>query len=192
MSYTLYGSKTSPIVRRIRLLLEGIPYTFQEMDIYGADKEAIKQINPISQVPVFTDGDQKVWDSRQIFNYLNQKHNFQKLSLDDENTLTAIDGALNAGVTLFLMRRSGIDINADIMYVQRLKMRMENILDYLKPQIEGEYKDSWNFITISLYCFLDWATFREILSIENKPECRAFLESHLNRPGVVASQIPKV
>ena len=52
MNYILYGSKTSPFVRRIRMILETLPYEFKELDIFGADKELIKTINPINQIPV--------------------------------------------------------------------------------------------------------------------------------------------
>ena len=170
MAYTLYGSKTSPFVRRIRMLLNEIPFTLNEMDIYGADKERIKEINPVNQIPVLEDGEQKVWDSRQIFYYLNNKHHFQKMTLDDENTLTAIDGAINGGVALFLFKRSGIDLNSDLMLIERHKTRIQLVLHYLKPRIETDLKDNWNFLSMSLYSFLDWATFREMISIENRPE----------------------
>jgi glutathione S-transferase len=64
MTYTLYGSKTSPFVRRIRILLNNMPYTFKEIDVFGKDAD--------------------------LLNYLNKIHKFQILDWKDENLLTAI------------------------------------------------------------------------------------------------------
>ena len=191
MGYVLYGSRTSPFVRRIRILLENIPYDFKEVNIFeGQDAIDLNKINPINQIPVLVDGDNTIWDSRQVFNYLNSLHRFQNMDWKDENLLTAIDGAMNAGVALLLMKRSGININEPLMYVQRQKERMESILDFLKPLIMDQGLKSWNFHTISIYCFLDWALFRGMINIEKRPECQAFLETHKNRKIVTSTAIP--
>src|SRR5688572_7794625 len=106
MSYILYGSKTSPFVRRIRILLENIPYEFKELNIFeGQDSIDLNKVNPINQIPVLMDGTKPIWDSRQIFNYLNARHGFQSLDWEDENLLTAIEGAMSAGISLLLMKR---------------------------------------------------------------------------------------
>ena len=41
MAYTLYGSQTSPFVRRIRILLDQTPYEFEELNIFETE-DAIK------------------------------------------------------------------------------------------------------------------------------------------------------
>jgi glutathione S-transferase len=191
MGYVLYGSKTSPFVRRIRILLENIPYDFKEVNIFeGQDAVDLNKINPINQIPVLVDGNNTIWDSRQVFNYLNSLHRFQNMDWKDENLLTAIDGAMNAGVALLLMKRSGINVNEPLMYVQRQKERMESILDFLKPFIMDQGLKNWDFHTISIYCFLDWALFRGMINIEKRPECQAFLEKHKDRKIVTSTAIP--
>ncbi len=193
MGYVLYGSKTSPFVRRIRILLETIPYDFKELNIFeGQDAIDLNKINPINQVPVLTDGETTIWDSRQIFNYLNSFHRFQNMDWQDENMLTAIDGAKDAGVSLLLMKRSGININEPLLYVQRQKERIDSILDYLKPYIRDRALKEWNFHTISLYCFIDWAIFRGMISIENRPECQALLDKYKDLDIVTQTQIPRI
>jgi glutathione S-transferase len=191
MGYVLYGSKTSPFVRRIRILLENIPYDFKEVNIFeGQDAVDLNKINPINQIPVLVDGDNTIWDSRQVFNYLNSLHRFQNMDWQDENLLTAIDGAMSAGVALLLMKRSGIKIDEPLMYVQRQKERMESILDFLKPFIMDQGLKSWDFHTISIYCFLDWALFRGMINIDTKPECLTFLKKHKDRKIVTLTAIP--
>jgi len=193
MNYTLYGSLPSPFVRRIRMLMEHIPFEFKEINIYEKPgSEILKKINPINQIPVLVHGEKTIWDSRIIFNYLNKKHQFETMDWEDENRLTAIDGALNAGVALLLMKRSNIDINQDFMIVNRHKERIESILDYLKPYIENKAMKDWNFNIMSIYSFLEWGLFREILNLSDRPEYQKFIESHINRPIVKLTEIPKV
>ena len=193
MGYVLYGSKTSPFVRRIRMLLEGIPYEFKELNIFeGQDAVELNKINPINQIPVLTDGEISIWDSRIVFNYLNSIHRFQNFDWQDENTLTAIDGAMNAGVSLLLMKRSGINTTEPYMYVVRQKDRMDSILDYLKPFIKEHALNNWDFHTISLYAYLDWAVFRGLINLENRPECLELLDKYKDKSIVIETQIPKV
>jgi|SRR5665647_789440 len=193
MSYLLYGSQTSPFVRRIRMLLDQLPYEFRELSIFeGQDAVTLNKINPINQIPVLVDGDKTIWDSRIIFNYLNHMHKLQNMDWEDENFLTGIDGAMNAGVTLLLMKRSGIKTEEPLMYVNRQKERIESILNYLKPYISGDGLKEWNFHTMSIYSFLDWASFREVIKLDKLPECRKFLERHADREIVKLTQIPKV
>lgn len=193
MSYTLIGSQTSLFVRRVRMLMENIPYEFKEMNIYEAeDGVKLNKFNPINQIPVLIDGETTIWDSRIIFNYLNQKHKLQMVDWDFENKLTAVGGAMDAAVSLFFMKRSGLSINEPYMNVTRYRDRIESVLDYFKPYLENEALKEWNFLTMSLYSFLDWGTYREMVNISNRPECKTFLEAHAERPAVKATQIPKV
>jgi glutathione S-transferase len=172
--------------------MENTPYDFKELSIFeGQDAITLNKINPLNQIPVLVDGEQNIWDSRVIFNHLNSKHHFQKMGLDEENLLTAIDGAMNSGVSLLLMKRSGINTNEPFMYVQRQKERIESVLDYLKPFIQDRGLKTWDFHSMSLYCFLDWATFRELISIEHRPDCQNFLKHYQEKPILISTQIPK-
>jgi glutathione S-transferase len=191
MPYTLYGSKTSPFVRRLRILLEDIPYDFQELEIFGKDAELLNKINPLNQIPVLLDGEHTIWDSRQIINYLNVIHRFQNMSWEDENLLTAIEGAMTAGVNLLLLKRSGIDIQQPAMFIQRQHERIQSVLNYFSAQLSGVWMEEWNIHTVSMYCFLDWASFREIIDLSSRPECRAFLAKHSQRSLVIDTQIPR-
>lgn len=193
MAYTLIGSKTSPFVRRIRMVMENTPFEFKELNIFETeDAITLNKINPVNQVPVLVDGEQPIWDSRQIFNYLNSKHSFFKMNQNDENTLTAIEGAMNSGVTLLLMKRSGMKIDEPFMFVNRQKERIESILNFMKPYLENEGLKEWNFITMTVYSFLDWAVFRNIITLDGRPECQKFLAQHADKPIVKNTEIPKV
>ncbi|MES2528945.1 MAG: glutathione S-transferase family protein [Bdellovibrionota bacterium] len=193
MTYEVYGSQTSPFVRRIRMLLHGQTCEFRELNIFETqDALALNKINPLNQVPVLKHGNKKIWDSRQIFQYLNKIHNFEEVDWEGENLLTAIQGAMDSGIALLLMKRSGMNIDENFMYINRQKDRIESVLDYLSPYLKEKALTEWNFATMTMYAFLDWALFRNIINIENRPEVRKFLDTHSQRPAVIASAIPKV
>jgi glutathione S-transferase len=190
MNYVLYGSETSPFVRRIRILMEKIPYEFRVINIFETEEAlALNKINPVNQIPVLTNGETTIWDSRQIFNYLNSLHKLHNMTWEDENNLTAIEGAMNSGVALLLMKRSGMNIDEPYMYVNRQKERIDSVLAYLKTYLEKDGLSEWHFITMSLYCFLDWAKFRNITQLS--PEAESFLETHANRLIVSKTALPK-
>lgn len=191
MSYILYGSQTSPFVRRIRMLMEQLNYEFRELNIFGEHAVELNKINPINQIPVLVDGEVTIWDSRQIFNYLNAFHRFQNMDWEDENKLTAIDGAMNSAVSILLMQRSGINTSEPFMYVKRQKDRIESILDFLEPYIQDQAQNEWNFHSISIYCFLDWAQFRSLIDLTNRPDCIEFLKKYANKEIVRKTAIPK-
>lgn len=179
MKYILYGTTTSPFVRRIRLLLGDLPYDLKEINPYDEQGGSeLNKINPINQIPVLVDGKNVIWDSRQIFNYLNSIHKFQEMTLDDENLLTVIDGMMSAGVTLMQLKRSGLEAHSDFFLNTRSRERMESTLNYLKPFLLSDKSSQWNFHTMSIISFLEWAIFREIISINNYPECISFLARH--------------
>ena len=192
MSYALYGSQTSPFVRRLRMLMHELPYEFREVNVFEAqDATLLNKINPLNQIPVLTHDEKTIWDSRQIFNYLNQIHRFETLNWKDENLLTGIEGAMDSGIALLLMKRSGMNIDENFMFTARQKDRIESVLDYLKPFLESKESADWRFATMTLYAFLDWGMFRNIVNIERRPECRKFLETHAQRKAVMTTTIPK-
>ncbi len=193
MNYTLLGSQTSPFVRRIRMVMENIPFDFKELNIFEtADALTLNKYNPVNQVPVLIHEERRILDSRHIFNYLNKIHKFQELSWEEENQLTIIEGALNSGVNLLLMKRSGMKIDEPYMFVNRQKERLDSVLDFLKSHIDGPALNDWNFITMTLYSFLDWGVYRGILNLDLRPECINFLDHYKNKAIVQQTAIPKV
>ncbi len=194
MSYTLLGSAPSPYVRKIRMLMESIPYELQELNIYETqDGLTLNKVNPTNQIPVLMDGDQRIWDSRVIYNYLNRKHKlYPELSIDEENLITAIDGAMTSAINLLLMKRSGMNTDENFMFINRQKERIESVLDFLKPYLGHQGLNEWNFVTISLYTLLDWGVYRNILDLKDRPECQKFLQTHGTRLIVQKTQPPKV
>ncbi len=190
----LYGSYTSPFVRKLRLLLwenktlEFIVINYLEEN----DGKLLKEINPLNQIPLLVDGSQKVYDSRIIFNYLAAKNKWPQLSIEDENRLSAIDTAMASGVSLFSIRKGGIDIvNTDHYYIIRQKERMPSIFHYLAPWIKTlDPKKDWNYLTMSLYSLVYWLELRDIYHCQQHPEIISFMERFKQCPGVLETNPP--
>lgn len=192
MNYNLIGSTTSPYVRKLRLLLHTLaPYEMKPINyLEKADSDYLKSINPINQIPVFMDGDQVIFDSRVIYNYLAKKHNLKTFSLDEENILSAIDAAMDTSINLFSLRRGGLDLNSGNAYIERQKERVPLILNYLTPWTKTRDSNNpahWDFLTMSLYTYLYWGQFREILDLSEFSSLQKFVEDFKNAPGVAES-----
>lgn len=181
----LYGSTTSPFVRRLRLWLENDAYEFIEIDIFSKSGRAIlKANNPALKIPMLKDFEQTLYDSRVIFRYLNQKLSRETLSWDDENTLTLIDAANDSFIELLLLSRSGIDIKGDLMFAKLQRERIKEIMVQLNEKVrQGEF-EQWNYAAICLYCLIDWVYFRELCSLSGYEELQRFKQLHDGRSEV--------
>jgi len=185
MKYQLIGSKTSPFVRRLRLLMGAIPHEFKELLIYETEgAEHLKKINPINKVPVLVDKrsspEKVIWDSRVIFNYLVKEEKLSPINLMEENLLSAIDGALDSAVQLFLMKKNNVVIDAQNSFFKRHIERIPQVLDYLETQVPAQ----WQYPAMCLYSFLDWGQFREMLNYKNHKNLTSFMEKFSSMPMV--------
>ncbi len=194
MSYVLVGSHPSPFVRRLRLLMEAIPYEFKTLNIYEAEGAAeLHRLNPTHQIPLLIDGGKPVWDSRVIFNHLNQRHGLEKMDIDKENLLTVMERLLDAGIATFLLvHRSGVAADSDMMYLRRQRDRIDSTYEWLQSWMTSEAANQWSFPTMTLYSALDWIKFREVHPIGQRSETAAFLARHAHRPVVQATDPRKV
>lgn len=189
MNYTLIGSVTSPYVRKIRILLHTLgPFELKAINyLEKNDSDYLKSINPINQIPILLDGELKIYDSRVIYNYLAKKHNLKTLNVEEENILSAIDAAMDTSINLFSLRRGGLDLNGGNSYIERQKERVSLILNYLTPWVQSldeKNQDHWNILTMSLYSYLFWGEFREMLDLSAYPDLKKFLERFKQAPGV--------
>lgn len=194
MKTILIGSLTSPYVRKLRLLLHGTPYELKLVNyMEEAGNDYLKSVNPVNKLPVLIDGDKTIFDSRVIFNYLTKKNHWPSLTLEEENTLTAIDGAMDSSINLFMLKRGGLDLNGGNQHVERQKERVPLILNHLTPWVKSLDEKNplhWNFLTMSLYSYLYWVQFRDMLDLNPYPDFLQFLERFKNAPGVSETNIP--
>ncbi len=162
----LYGSQTSPFVRRLRLLLPQEQYDFRQIDIFAtSSREKLKQLSPLLKLPILQIGETAVWDSRVIFNELVRQGYHAPLSLGEENLLTAISDCSDSLIQILLAQRSKIIFSpGSPLYTSHFE-RVANTMEFLDSQVRDGQFSKWNFLAMSLYAMVDWIDFRSLVSL---------------------------
>ena len=175
----LYGSTTSPYVRRIRLWLNDTDYEFVNMDIFaGPGRALLKEKNPALKVPALEDGEQMVFDSRVIFRYLQTKSSAAPLTWEQENLLTLIDAANDSFVQLMMLKRSGVEQDRELLFFRLQLERIETALTTLNTHAEQGDFSQWDYPTICLFCLIDWVSFRELWGFAAYPALQALWKTY--------------
>jgi len=169
-SIKILGTLYSPFVRRILLFTAHhkiVVDTKFFTNILDNKFPEILQNNPAHQVPILIDEkDQKtIYDSRLIAMYLMDKFHINKFTFEEEQFLYLINLVNDSAVQLLLHERHGLSsIEGGKKIKIKLLERIENSLTYIHQNINQF--ENWNFCSISLYCLLDWITFRKIYDWE--------------------------
>ncbi|WP_296052737.1 glutathione S-transferase family protein [uncultured Alteromonas sp.] len=171
----LYGSTTSPYVRRIRLFFADKDIEFINMDIFaGPGRELLRAKNPALKVPMLEDGELIIYDSRVVFRYLSEKFTLTPLSWPEENRLTLIDAANDTFVQLMMLKRSDIANQPDKLFFKLNNERIETLLTTLNAEVAAGHFSQWDYPAICLFCLIDWVTFRALTRFESYPALLAF------------------
>ena len=152
----LYGSTTSPYVRRTRIVLFNTSHEFIDLQIFSNDDRALLAArNPTMKVPCLEDDGRMIFDSRIIFNYLSEKLMLNPLTWEEENQLTLIDAANDSFVQLLLLQRSDVDVEADKLFFSLQKERINSLQSHRRAEDEFFFKcwprASANFVDDTSY-----------------------------------------
>lgn len=182
----IFGTQVSPFARRVRILLANVEHEFVDLDIFSEQGRAIlTDNNPAKKVPVLKDGEQLIYDSRIIFNYLSEKLTLRPLSWQQQNLLTVIDAVNDSLVVLMYSRRSGLPADDDFLYFNLQRERITSVMSSLNQSVTNGEFSSWEYPSICLYCLLDWGLFREVLDLHTYPELLKFHQVSQHQTGVV-------
>ena len=191
MSLILFGSHSSPFVRRIRLFMEGMDYQFRTVNIFEAsDREHFRTISPIKKLPVLQEGDQLVFDSHVIYQYLRQKKGLPAASLEESNQVSVIDAILDSSVTLLLATRSELPVAEDRLLFRLQRERLPDSFEWLNREASRGAFDVWHYGTMCLIAMMDWLAFRALSGAEGYPALQAVRQRHEARP-IVQATMPK-
>lgn len=178
----VYGSVASPYVRRVRMALTGKAFEFVAMNIFeSAGRELLVRLNPTRKVPMLQDGDQVIFDSGVIYRYLVAHHGLPALTWQQENDLTTINAANDSFVELLLCKRSGFDTNDDKLFFNLQRERVAGTLQVLNDKVAAGDFAAWNYVSQSLYCLVDWVSYRGLYDLTPYPELTAFITQHAQR-----------
>lgn len=187
----LYGSTTSPYVRRLRLLLVDSDYEFESVNVFGADREALKKVNPTLKIPMFSDhkleGTDVLFDSGLIYRYLVEEYGYEGLTFAQQNTLSVIDACSDSLVNMMIMYRSDIDTTQDKLYYNIQRERQQVSFDVLEQEVANGTFANWNYLSISLLVLVEWAQFRSLFDFSKYPNLLAFVAKSQSQPGVLAT-----
>lgn len=179
----LYGSQTSPFVRRLRLLLPANAYSFQKVDIFNpTEREKLLKISPLLKIPILEIDGEVIWDSRVIFNELCKRGFHPALSLHQENLLTAMSDLSDSLVQVLLASRSKVEFPQGSPLDVSHRERIKNTLNYLNQRVFAGDFDQWNFLTMCLYTLIDWIEFRQLVPLESYPQLKDIKGKNQHQP----------
>ena len=183
----LYGSITSPYVRRLRILLAGQDYEFEAVNIFGQERSKLKEVNPTLKIPMFEDkSDASVpllLDSNIIYEYIADKLSIPALTWHQKNDLALINSCNDSLVNMMILTRSKVDVNEDKLYFNIQRERCITTFDYFEKKLEANQFD-WDYIAISFLVLVEWAQFRGLFDFNNYPAILNFIAHCQNQPGV--------
>ena len=189
MSMQLYGTLASVYVRRIRLALEDFDYEMKLVNVYDdIERQAFTQISPIRRIPVLVDGDQSIWDSHVIYQYLCDKRGQAGLSVEQHNLVSVIDAATDSMIILFQSRSSGVETPKDKLFFKLQHERVISALNWLEQQAKAGAFDDWNYPTMCMLATVAWAEFRGIDDVKAYPELLKVPERFSEREVVRSTQ----
>ncbi len=196
---TLFGTITSPFVRRVRVvcLEKGLPFALVDV-LAAAGQEQLAALSPIAKVPVvrFDDG-RVVFDSRVIIDELCHADRGGAAPLrapaidvrgrvDEENAVNLVDEGLLSLIRLFYLKRDGADLQ--VAYLRKEQARAHNVFQYLNDNLSGQYLTTKNAADggfgrpeLALVTALDWMRFRKTFDLATTPRLQAFLEHWTTR-----------
>lgn len=187
----LYGTTTSPFVRRVRVVAQEVGVTIDRIDTAtDAGMAQLREVGPIRKVPVAVVDGRLLFDSRAIVAWLTTTLGHGELAppLDawrEGNVVNAIDAALDAVIQLFYLRRDGVAIDGT-PYATRQLERADAIFAWLaKQELSTE---RFGLAELSLVCALDWMDFRKTYPTERAAGVAAVRAAWADRPSVAATR----
>ncbi|WP_299076775.1 glutathione S-transferase family protein [uncultured Paraglaciecola sp.] len=188
----LYGSTTSPYVRRLRIWLANTQHEFVNLQVFSEqDRQLLAAKNPTMKIPMLEDGmqdtAQRIFDSRVIYRYLTNKFEDPLLSWEQENQLTLIDSANDSLVQMFILSNSDIPPDEDKLFFKLQKERVNAVLVQLNEMVANQDFANWNYPAVCLYCLIDWIEFRNLHNMQGLTDLLAFHDENAQRIEVTAT-----
>ncbi len=190
----LYGTTTSPYVRRARIVATELGVPFELVSTVGDEAEkALRELTPVWKKPIAEIDGEVICDSHVIIEHLLRRHGYGPLRtaggvawLREHNLITAIDGALDSGVQVFQLVREGVNPDS-APYLIKQRERVASIMAWLEKQVRGTWltdEPRLGLAEIFLITTLEWMVFRKRYEIEKHPALEQFRAAHADRESV--------
>lgn len=195
----IYGTTTSPFVRRAVVVATELGEPTERIDTApDAGQQALRAVSPIRKVPVAEIDGKLIYDSHVIIEYLTLTRGWGTLSPTrdrwrEQNIINAIDGALDAVIQLFYLRRDGVAIDGT-PYAERQLARTDAIVTWLTTQLAADrcsFTGDFGLCELALISALDWMEFRKTYPTERAAGVESVRAAWRDRPSLVSTQ-PRV
>jgi glutathione S-transferase len=192
----LYGTTTSPFVRRVRVVAAEVGEPVELVNTARPEGQAaLRELTPIGKVPIAILDGRAVFDSRVIIDWLIERHGWAGLEPPRDrwraaNVLNAVDEALGAVLPGFYMKRDGVAIG-ELKYCADLEARTRTILDHLGGELVSPgigFSSGLDLATLSLVCALDWMDFRQSYPTDRHPALAPVRAAWAERASLVATR----
>ena len=192
----LYGTTTSPFVRRVRVVAAEVGEAVDRVDTAtDAGQAALRDVSPIRKVPVALIDGRTLYDSRVINHWLVTTRGWHDLApprdtWHDENLINAIDAAADAVIQLFYLRRDGVAIDGT-PYAQRQLDRADAIFGWLATQLAPDRRSfggGFGLAELALISALDWMDFRKTYPTERASGLDGVRAAWRERPSLAATR----
>jgi glutathione S-transferase len=187
----LFGTTTSPFVRRVRVVAAEVGEPVDRIDTAGdAGQAVLREVSPIRKVPVAVIDGRTLYDSRVIIDWLTLTRGWGTLApprdrWHEQNLLNAIDAALDSVIQLFYLRRDGVAIDGTV-YAQRQLDRADAIFAWLGGEL-GK-REGFGLVELSLVAALDWMDFRKAYPTERAGAVEHVRVAWRERPSLVQTR----
>ena len=211
MHRKLYYSALSPYARKVRILLSEFDLEFESDKIERMRTiDEIGPINPNLSIPVLEDGENTLFDSSVICEYLLETYKGhakktesapplyhrpyrEEKKWDDLKLLATLETLTESLISIFLfthsMQTAGVDPD-QIGYLDRQRARVGKTLDWLDSQVaqKGFYPDYFSLLDITLISAVDFCEVLELYPWRGRSNLEALHAFHLDRPSVASSR----
>jgi glutathione S-transferase len=187
----LYGTTTSPFVRRVRVVALECGLAYERVDTAtDVGQAALKQVSPIWKVPAAELDGRLIYDSRAIIEWLTTTRGWGGLTPPRDHFLTlnhtnAVDGLLESAVQIFYLRRDGVAVDGS-PFAERQLGRIAALFGWLGGELDaGRMSGELGLAELSLICTLDWLDFRAVIPLDALPASITRLRAaHAERPSL--------
>ncbi len=171
----LYGTTTSPFVRRVRVVAAEVGEPVERIDTATeAGQALLREVSPIRKVPVAEIDGRTLFDSRVIIEWLVTTRGWGGISPPRDvwrtrNLSNAVDDALESVIqTFYLKRDDNVAWNTSTFATRQVE-RADSIFAWLATQLAPDGKsfgDGFGLAELSLVCALEWMDFRQTYPTE--------------------------
>jgi glutathione S-transferase len=195
----LYGTRTSPFVRRVRIVASELGVPYELVDTSTPDGQAaLRAVSPLWKVPVAEHDGRLIFDSRTIVDHLLDENGYGRLRpigtevadwVREQNLISAVDTALESAIQLFYVDKDGFDPST-VPYLVKQRERVASILGWIDGQLHGPWVTSEDVIglgEIALVTAFDWMVFRDRYPVDSHPAIARFRAAHADHPSLEAT-----